>query len=639
MPDLITVKETDYVSISQIENQLLEVDGDKLSIVEVIPQIIEAQAKALELIITNDPQAVVIVTDPIILISDTCHTSTGGSAGVNIWDEGNLIASNVTDLNFSGAEVLSKSNGAGKVTIFIPTPSYVSHFNNMDGVNNCIIPDFSVFNRYVSIPTAEGTPFKIGDWSEQQIHQVVSSPSLSYQTPVPCSFFNDTTTFTVSVLSENGVSLLTSFTTTQIVGNATLISPDNVITISISGWNVDSDKYQASVSTSINIGILYPDGGRFGISIEHTDATEGSFFKVQNPLFYDANTIAANIANTAIAQKWATSSKYLSGIRYYTLWDSFTISSSGLTGVNSNSYPEIVLVTDCDDFGIDQIQLPVTSLQNWSSQWDCSTASYEGDHYIQKQNHRFVGDAYIHTAILDWGIANSKDSLPLKVAIDTYPQSSTDLIENFDDEYYRQDEGFCSGYPDGNWLKDVPLKQGEAMVFGGHLIAPSEAHTIDHNDVTPISSWAEYIPFNENGNPNPDYSALTCPVNYYRTFVNADPIIEIMNWQIYIEGEFIGGNARNDIESGFIEIYMRRMGSTMTSNVGPTATPLMVHGPLYSLGTFDDGVTDGYVRLDNSVGNMICVTSGGLATQHGIFFHIKILNPQIKIDSIRFGFN
>lgn len=636
MADLITVKETDFVSIDQVKNQLLEVDGDRISIVEIIPQLIEVQSTAIELVVTNEAQAIVIVTDPIILISDGFPQNTGG--GVNIWDEGILVAKNVTDINFAGKDVISKATSTGKVTVFIPTPSYVSHFNSNDGVNNGIVADVPTFNRYISIPTTEGTPFAIGNWAEQQIHQVVSSPTLSYQTPVPCSFFDNTTTFVAVVFDATGTAIVT-FTTPVITGNGVFISPDNVVTINVSGWNVDSDKFQARVSFTINIGVLYTEGGRFGVSFQHNNSNDGTFFKVQQPLFYDSNTNAATIASTAIVQKWATSSRYLSGIRYYTLWDSFTITSSGLGGINSNSYPEVVLATNCDDFGISALELTTNDLQNWVSKWDHNGSSYEGDHTISKQNHRFVGDAYIHTAIMDWGVSQSADSAPLKVAIDTYPQSSTDLIENFEDEYYRQDEGFCSGYPDGNWLKDVPLKQGEAMVFGGQLIAPSEAHTIDHNPQSPISSWADYIPFNENGNPNPDYSALTCPVNYYRTFVDADIYREIMNWQIYIEGDFIGGNVNSDIESGFIEIYLRRINSNLTTNIGPTATPMTVHGGDYSLGIFDDGVTNGNIKTGNSNGNMLGCTSGGLPTLHGIFFHIRILDPRIKIDTVRFEFN
>jgi hypothetical protein len=467
---------------------------------------------------------------------------------------------------------------------------------------------------------------------------VVSSPTLIYQTPVPCSFFDATTTFVATLLGATG-EILTTFTTPAIVGNGTFISQDNAITCNISGWNTDSDKYQAKISFTINIGFLYSEGGRFGVSFQHNNSLDGTFFKVQNSIFYDSNNHAAVIGNTAIVQKWATSSRYLSGIRYYTLNDSFTITSSGLGGINSNSYPEMVLATNCDDFGVSSLQLTTNDLQNWSSQWDHNDSSYSGDQLIIKQNHRFVGDAYIHTAIMDWDVSQSINSAPLKVAIDTYPQSSNDLIENFDDEYYRQREGFNDGLPYGNWGSDVPLVQGEAMVFGGQLIAPSEAHNIDHNPISPISSWAEYIPFNENGNPNPDYSTLIVPINYYRSFVCPDPSREEMNWQIYIDGEFIGSNVNDDITNGLIEIYIRRMASDMTDNVGPTATPMTVHGAGYSFTEFDDGITNGCIRTGNSHDTMIGCTSGGMSTMKGVYFHIRILDAGIKLDSIRFEFN
>ena len=252
---------------------------------------------------------------------------------------------------------------------------------------------------------------------------------------------------------------------------------------------------------------------------------------------------------------------------------------------------------------------------------------------------RFVGDAHISSAVLDWGIAKSVNSPAGKILVDTYPQRSTALIEYFDDESYRQKADFNSGFSYGNWLSDSPLQQGEAMVFGGRLIAPSEAHTIDHNAPVKITTWYDYLPFRENGDPNPDYSTLHCPINYYRTFLTPDPNRDEMNWQIYIDGDFVHGDVNKDVAAGLIEIYLRRVASTMTTNIGPTATPMAVQGYGYNFNTFDDGVTDGCVRLGNSKGNMLGCTSGGLATHVGIHFHIRILNPDIKIDTIRFEFN
>lgn len=628
MADLLEITNIDYIAIDEVSNNVFETDGDAVSIVEVIPQLVEASNSKIELVVTNDPTAIVEVTDPIILISDSF---VGG--GVNIWDEDTLIAQNVRDINFSGSEVLVKDNLGGKVTVFIPTPSYVSHFNTSDGINNASVNDFPTYNRHISTPK---TNFNIGNWVGDQIHQVVANPILTYSTTVPFSFNGTDTTFSVSILDFDDTNKV-SYITPNIAGNAQYNNIDNSIIVNVSGWNKDADKYQGQIFITININSVFPNGGRFGISIQHNNGLDGKFFKVQNNLFFDTNTNAANISGTNIVQKTLMSAKYLSGIRYYSLNDSFTITSTGLDGVNSNSYPDIVLNTTCDDYGISQVQVIANSLQDWTPSFD-SSGTYVGTHTITKQRHRFVGDAAIHTAIMDWGVAKSIDSVTSKVAIDTYPKSSTDLIENFDDEYYRQDSGFFSSSLDGNWIKDRPLVSGEAMVFGGLLITPSKAFSIDNNSQRLIN-LTEYLPKNETGGNNPDYSTFDVPVNYYRTFIDKTNTHEILNWQIYIDGTFVGSNVNTDIENGLIEIYLRRIASNMTTNVGASARPLRVHGAYYDFNNFDDGVTNGGIRLGNSKGNTLVCTSGGVTTLKGVHFHIRLLDSRIKIDTVKFEFN
>lgn len=629
MADLIEIIDTDYVGISETTNSIVETEGDSVYITEVVPQVIEAATSELGLIVTNDPVNVVEVTDPIILISDTYI----GSGGVNIWDEDILVAQNVKDINFSGSEVLVKDNLNGKVTVFIPTPSYVSHFNTKDGLNDATVADFPTSNRHISTPRGN---FAIGNWIGDQLHQVVSSPILTYSTTVPFSFRDTTTTFSISILDATESNNV-EYVTPPIGGNAQYSNQNSSILVNVSGWNKDADKFQGQIFITVNISSVFPNGGRFGISIQHNNGTEGKYFKVQNNLFFDTNTIAATISGTAISQGTLMSAKYLSGIRYYSINDSFNITSTGLDGINSNSYPDIVLNTTCDDYGISQVQVIANTLQNWTTDYD-SSGTYVGVHKITKQKHRFVGGAAIHTAIMDWGIAKTINSVKSKVAIDTYPRSSTDLLENFDDEYYRQDSGFFSSNLDGNWISDKPLVTGEAMVFGGFLITPSKAFSID-NSPQGLIALPELLPKNEVGAPNPDYSTFSTPVNYYRTFVDKTNTHEILNWQIYIDGVFVGENINTDIDNGLIEIYIRRVASGMTLNVGAAATPLTIHGGYYNFNMFDDGVTNGAIRLGNSKGNKIVCTSGGIATLKGVHFHIRLLDARIKIDTIRFEFN
>lgn len=634
MADLVTVQEIDYVAIDSVENQILEIDGDRVSIVETTLQLVEPSSTSVELVVTNEPQNIVYTSDPISYISDA-----GGTAGVTIYDEGGLVAKNVTELNFIGSLVTAKDVNSKRANIFIPQPSYMSHFNTTDGLNDCSIADVTVFNRLISLPTNEGNPFSIGDWSTGQIHQVVSSGTLVYQTPSPCSLFDESTTFTITIFGSDGVTPLTQFTTPTISGNGVFISQDSASTCTVNGWGADVDKYQAQISIVVNIALLLPTGGRFGVSIQHTNSSDGVFIKAQNHLFYDPNPYMVNVGGITISESNINSFRYLSGIRYYSFDDAFTIDISGLDYLNANSYPQPFVLVQCTEYGIPDIQVNSSDLINWTPQWDNKGATFTGTASIDTPGLRFIGEAYVSTAVLDWGVAKSATSTMRKILLDTYPRTSTDQIEYFDDEYYRQDSTFASGASYGNWSSANPLQPGEALVCGGYLSAPSVLYTIDDKPQQLVTDLYNYYPHNPDGTNNPDYSGMQCPVDYYRTFMVPSHLNEVMTFQIYVDGEFIGANVNEDIQNGYIEIYIRRMYSDMGGNYGFDCPPLTVHGWWYDPGSFDDGVTNGCIRLGNSTDDMIAVTAGGLSVNQGIYFHIRLLDSRIRIDTIRLEFN
>jgi len=65
---------------------------------------------------------------------------------------------------------------------------------------------------------------------------------------------------------------------------------------------------------------------------------------------------------------------------------------------------------------------------------------------------------------------------------------------------------------------------------------------------------------------------------------------------------------------------------------------LTLHGQEYNQPFFDDGVTNGGIRLGASSGNTVQGTFGGLACRDGVYFHIRINDTRIKIDSISITF-
>jgi hypothetical protein len=82
----------------------------------------------------------------------------GSGGAIDIYDGRVLVKAAATSLNFIGAGILSQT-GSPDVEVWVPPPSFMSHWNTTDGTNNCTVSNVATTNRYVSAPTVEGTPF------------------------------------------------------------------------------------------------------------------------------------------------------------------------------------------------------------------------------------------------------------------------------------------------------------------------------------------------------------------------------------------------------------------------------------------------------------------------------------------------
>ena len=146
------------------------------------------------------------------------------------------------------------------------------------------------------------------------------------------------------------------------------------------------------------------------------------------------------------------------------------------------------------------------------------------------------------------------------------------------------------------------------------------------------ADWSSYSP--TAGGANPNYSALTAPVSFYRTMVDTTGLNR-SSFTIVFSGTFVA-NATTDLSNSHLEIYIRRRASAGGGNAGPAiATPLRVHGLNYNFATFDDGVTvaGSYIREASSSGNTVNCTFGGFSCEDGVYIELKIVNTAIKINS------
>jgi len=199
----------------------------------------------------------------------------GSGSALDIYDEGVLVVSGATSINFTGADVMAQIGSVQSVDVFIPPPSFPSHFNTNDGTTTATVADVATTARYVSAPTIEGTPFYTGGgvpWGGDGSTHATTRTSPLVWTPGAaagnlCLFEDLLSTFTVTLSDSSGV--IETHTTAAIIGNT--VSSSANITVTITNWAASSFKYQANVSVSVDINSMLPNSGYFDILIRHAN--------------------------------------------------------------------------------------------------------------------------------------------------------------------------------------------------------------------------------------------------------------------------------------------------------------------------------------------------------------------------------
>ena len=77
---------------------------------------------------------------------------------------------------------------------------------------------------------------------------------------------------------KGGVTAESKQNTITLTGNTTITEPSNVITLVVTGWSADSDRYKAQISASFRLNTILSNGGRFSIKlVHHNNGTDYSF--------------------------------------------------------------------------------------------------------------------------------------------------------------------------------------------------------------------------------------------------------------------------------------------------------------------------------------------------------------------------
>lgn len=572
----------------------------------------------------------------------------GGGSSLEIQDEGTAVDSNVTVINFIGADVQALSAGSGIVSVYIPPPTFASHYNTQDGTTDARVSEnISRTTTRISTPTSEGTPFSTGGWAGTNQPTTLST-SVTFSTGGDATGFGGNSTMTVTVYDADGTTALESHTTSAITANGSYGSGN--ITITISNYATDTTRFKARPSITVAIGTILTaagrTGGRYHVEVTHTtdSTTDGSgpHTYTQSDVFIDTNPNTPSISGTTtIAEtSGSVSTKHLSGIEYYINGSSFTVDVANIDNLNRNTArTSSNLNVSASNYGISTVNhspfgTGSSNFSNWTNAFDNTGTDYQNTAFnISSSNYRFRGTNATASAFPrdPWGTGSTITSSAASILIDTYGTTSTNLAEYFDDENRRQDSTYNGGTSTGNWTSTNALSSGAALVLGGQLLVPDQA-TLTSGASN--SNWSAYAP--TTGGSNPDYSSLSAPVSYYRTIVDTAGSNR-SSFSVVFTGNFVS-NATTDLANEDIRIFIRRRASAGGGDSGTSANALLMHGSVYNFATFDDGVTDGHIRESSSSGNTVNCTFGGFSCEDGVFMEIEIVDSSVKISSLAFTF-
>ena len=594
----------------------------------------------------NDGEDIEIVLPT--LTGSTCPS------GLTIYDEGLLVDTNVCSLNFIGDDVKSLQNGDGHVDIYIPSPQFASHWNTTDGTTDGIVSE-NELNRTIarmSTPNvAEGNPFYIGNWATTNQDATLESQFI-FQPVEEVTGFGGDSRIKAEIFAGNDVSIGALITPPIVTDFSVIVGP---IQIEITNYSADLLKFKAKPIVTIDMATLIPNGGKVKVVITHTTdtTTDGGdvYTYEQDYVFYDNNptTPQINGSVTMSETNGQVLTKHISGIEYYVLNSNFTVDITNIDDLNENSQATgDTLTLTASEYGLSTLTPePFNELSSsfigWTNDNNSTNVGFNYDTWsITNNNYRFRNNNANSTARPrdEWDNGSVVNSPNESILIDTYGDTSTYNNETFDSETWRLSD---SNY-NTSWDSTNTLVLGQALVMGGQLMIPSSGTKYDGSSNDGVNGdWSAYKPDLNGSNPN--YTTLSGASNFYRKFFNTSALSadteDLSNFTINFTGNFKGGNALTDLINSDIEIYIRKIDSSVGGAlVGPTAPAGIVHGATpYAFGGDYDLNQSGPQRTNSSNNNNIVCSFGVWPSRQGILFEVKINDPAIKITSINITFN
>jgi len=601
--------------------------------------------------------------------------------GVHVKDE-SIAVGTYPIFNFVGQDVVAEDSGtAGQVNVYIPTPSFASHYNTTDGTTTGTVNEtLSRSTVRISTPITEGNPFKTGGWAG------TDKPATIQSTPVyaPISGTNGLITgfsgtatgdakLEVYVYDADGINTLATFTTPTLYQDG--VHSFGGITVTVSNHQTDTSKFKANISTSVNAATIFTaaglDGGKYNVkTVMTTDTnTDGgtAYTALEAAVFYDTNlsTPSINGAMTIVENTGALQVKHLSGVEYYKLGSQFMVDVTDMDNLNANTQGFNNGVTrnfriTGTEYGLTSYNLKAWSpsqgaMVGWSNLYNVQDVAFDWDSWpITAVDYRYRGALANGTAVSSdpWGNSAVKNSGNKLVLIDTVDDLPTNLGESFNNEserLYRNtgSNAYVAWSPTKALGDATQLPNGtgsstpfsNACTVGSFIVRADKYFMTDPNTSTIEPDLALYKPNSLGTNPN--YTGITGTATYHRRFYTSS-VKTITNVKFDFAGSAgtSGSNFGQALADSKLKIYIRRVGTNASGNIGFNAPPLSVHGGLYDSGVFNDGNSgvDSSGALVRTVTNSsnVSFTFGGPSTlaTTGFWAEVQFVDSTIELESI-----
>ncbi len=472
--------------------------------------------------------------------------SSGSGLQVSDYMNGTTF-SNVTSIIFRGG-VLSTPGGTAtgvsvqgptpQVTVWIPAPNYVGYFSPSLGSG--------AYTRFISTPTTNGYTssvvsgnFGTGNWStsfdftSNTTRNVTNSSGLlTAFTENEFGCLTNGTTMSFTLYNHDG-SILTQIN--NYVINAAGSTSSNGLTITVNSFLPDSDRYKANVSGTINVGTLFPSGGRFNWNVTHYNG-EGAgnigygiySFSQSTPVFYDndGSVSSASIQNGVDFNELSATTVYYSGVAFYKVGTTFAVTASGINLLNDITIP----TTKQIDFVFTGLACTSTlsghtdgtkgagnAITGWSLDWNRSGLTFSSTATVNSTSQYIPGfstnntistspGSYASSRIYDYGLVGTSQSVSRLMLFDTYSAGSVTYNNNpLDSENGRLSTTGVMSNGSSSFTSSVSLPSDELQYIFGRVIYPQTNFT----QFYPIINWISSVNYSSLSGANKSFTVYT----------------------------------------------------------------------------------------------------------------------------------